>query len=158
MINLSELFSEEYSRIKPWRKRIYPLLKLELELQTTKSKASFRVQLDTGSDSAITLTIFEAHQLGLVLGNPIDPDGEESTLADQTTVREWLYDITLKVRGLEIPTTLSVIGKEPKRMPTDEEKASASIDVVGVLGRALLDDYKVIFDGLMNPKKFSFFK
>lgn len=112
--------------------------------------------LDTGCNEGIILTQNQVKQLKLNLGKSIDKHPSRTLVADGTFIGTYHYDIIVEFDGEKKPAILSVLHPKIRmKVSKDEQRQIDSEPVEGLLGRQILDDYKITFVGIQNPKYFS---
>jgi hypothetical protein len=153
---LVEIFSDEYTQKKE-KEHEYPIINIEILIN--EGLRCFKTQLDTGCDTGISLTKEEVKKLGITLPKAMNHSPNPSILADNSLILSYDYPVTLSFKGEKIPSTLSVIDTEEKfELPEQQRERLENEEVVGLLGREVMDNYIVEFNGIVTPKRFMFSK
>jgi predicted aspartyl protease len=153
---MPELFTQDYAGSPD----DFPILDIEMLISEGLPDAilsKFRVLCDTGSNGELSLTTDQAENLTLKFGKRKNIVPTRNFLADNSVVYSNEYQVTLTFKGQKMPAIVSVIDPKTRRPATEKElKEIESEEVIGILGRGIMDKYLVAFDGLATPKKFSF--
>lgn len=148
-------FSQNYTNDDPL---------LEITLSAFGDETDFKTYLDTGCTAGIAMTIDEVQKLKIKLGKPINPFPEKTQLADGTYVASYYYDVLINFKGEKVSTVLYVLNPNEKfdkeEIEEMEKLAEKKLppESYGLLGLHVLNNYKVTFNGIPNPKIFSFLK
>lgn len=156
-MSMSEIFTENYAKTGDGD---YPLLDVEMliaEGLKDSTLAKFKALCDTGSTGWITLTTDQVQKLKVTLGKKFNAEPEPSFLADNSIVYSDEYRVTLSFKGEKMAARLTVVDPKSRREATAEElQELEGSDVIGIVGRKIMDRYAVIFDGTKNPKHLTF--
>jgi predicted aspartyl protease len=124
---------------------------LEVFVGTNESKKSIKALVDTGCTPCMSLckAFIEKHEISFI--QKMNKNPVSLGVADGHSINADYYKAICRINGKEKEIAVCVI--DPEKFFT-EEKREVSI-TIPLLGRGVLDEYDVLFEG--KNKKFAFF-
>lgn len=139
----------EYTE-RPSRGSPDPIVEIEVVVKGKIHKLPSYV--DTGCDDALGLSKKTADRIGLDESVRDTDEIQEVALADGTVRGAHIYRLQLKIGGRTLQKIVSVVDPDIVL----EGLPPSSVADEPLVGRGLIDDYNVTFEGKSNPRRITF--